>query len=52
MINGLWLLIAQIFDFTADILSLPSALLMSVSNLFYSASGLNNLTNGGDDEQE
>lgn len=51
-INGLWLLIAQIFDFTADILSLPSALLMSISNLFYSVSGINNLTNGGDDEQE
>lgn len=51
MINGFWLFIAQLIDFLADILSLPSALLMSISNLFYSASGINNLNNGQEEDE-
>lgn len=52
MINGFWLFIAQLIDFLADILSLPSALLMSISNLFYSASGINNLNSESEDGQD
>lgn len=48
MIVGFWLFIGQLFDFVADILELPSALMRQIGYFFIGISGIN----GSGDEQE
>ena len=48
-INGFWLLLAQLLELVGTLLSLPGAIILAISQLFYTASGVNN---NGDNNEE